>query len=86
MDYIELKKIDCLYVDGPYACFQGYTKEDLSKQLKSIILSIPLKEITDNMDYWLEKRAKNIITKEKRLLSEKKKLKKQVKLWKSQNI
>ena len=86
MDYIELKKIDCLYTDGLYACFQGYTKEDLSKQLKSIVLSVPLKEITDNMDYWLEQRTKNIIKKEKRLVNEKQKLKKQIKLWKSQNI
>ena len=86
MDYIELKKIDCLYVDGPYACFQGYSKEGLSKQLKSIVLSVPLKEITDNMDYWLEQRTKNIIKKEKRLVNEKQKLKKQIKLWKSQNI
>jgi hypothetical protein len=86
MDYIELKQIDSLYVDGPYACFQGYAEDSNKVFDEPIVLSISLKEITDNMDYWLEKRAKNIIKKEKRLLSEKKKLKKQIKLWKSQNI
>ena len=86
MDYIELKEIDSLYVDGPYACFQGYADDSNKVFDEPIVLSIPLKEITYNMDYWLEKRAKIIIQKEKDLKEEKQKLKRQLKLWRSQNL
>lgn len=81
MELIELNETTCLYVDEEYACFQGYT-EDLNQLKESVTVAIPLKEITNNMEYWLESRAKFIIKKEKQLKEEKQKLKKRVKLIK----
>ena len=70
-----LKQIHTLYVQGNYACFiNGF-----GNKKKDFEVRIPLNEITDNIDYFVEKRIKFINEHNLRLTEEKNNLKK----WKS---
>tara|TARA_R110000744_G_scaffold347282_3_gene452816 strand:- start:1200 stop:1493 length:294 start_codon:yes stop_codon:yes gene_type:complete len=78
---IDLKNITTIWSEKNMACFEG-----IDKKGQEIEIKIPLIEITSNIDYWFKQRTKYIIKKEKEFLEEKKKLKNQIKLWKSQII
>lgn len=60
--------------------FEGMTETD---ELYSI--SLPSNEITDSLDYIIERRIEYITLKKRRLNQEQKQLKAKLKLWKSLN-
>ena len=77
-----MRNIDCLWSDDNDITFEGITYSD--NELISV--SIPINEITDSLDYIIQKRIEYITTEKRRLNQEQRKLKNKLKLWKSLNL
>tara|TARA_Y100001937_G_C6853938_1_gene213332 strand:- start:91 stop:351 length:261 start_codon:yes stop_codon:yes gene_type:complete len=80
--YIMMRNIDCLWSDDNDITFEGITYSD--NELISV--SIPINEITDSLDYIIQKRIEYITIEKRRLNQEQRKLKDKLKLWKSLNL
>ena len=80
--YIMMRNIDSLWSDDNDITFEGITYSD--NELISV--SIPINEITDSLDYIIQKRIEYITTEKRRLNQEQRKLKNKLKLWKSLNL
>ena len=80
--YIMMRNIDSLWSDDKDITFEGITYHDN----KLISVSIPINEITDSLDYIIQKRIEYITTEKRRLNQEQRKLKNKLKLWKSLNL
>lgn len=79
---IDLQHIESLWVVDNVAHFDGYN--NLNDE-EATTVELPLNEITDNLDYFIERRIEYITRQKKRLNEEQKKLKEKLKLWKSLN-
>ncbi len=77
-----MRNIDCLWSDDNDITFEGITYSD--NELISV--SIPINEITDSLDYIIQKRIEYITIEKRRLNQEQRKLKDKLKLWKSLNL
>ena len=80
--YIDLKYIESTWAFDNQLCFEGYNNLNDSEPTT---VEIPLNEITDSLDYIIERRIKYITEEKRRLNDEHKKLKAKLKLWKSLN-
>ena len=80
--YIMMRNIDSLWSDDNDITFEGITYSD--NELISV--SIPINEITDSLDYIIQKRIEYITIEKRRLNQEQRKLKDKLKLWKSLNL
>jgi hypothetical protein len=79
---IDLQHIESLWVTDNVANFEGY---NTLYDSEATTVELPLNEITDNLDYFIERRIEYITRQKKSLNDEQKKLKEKLKLWKSLN-
>ena len=79
-NYVTLKDVDSFWSHENEVVFEGMT---YANELYSV--SIPINEITDSLDYIIEKRIEYITLRKKELLSEQRILKSKLKKWKSLN-
>ena len=77
---VTLKDVDAFWSHENEVVFEGMT---YANELYSV--SIPIHEITDSLDYIIEKRIEYITLRKKELLSEQRILKSKLKKWKSLN-
>ena len=80
-NYVSLKDVDAFWSHENEVVFEGMT---YANELYSV--SIPIHEITDSLDYIIEKRIEYITLRKKELLSEQRILKSKLKKWKSLNL
>ena len=80
---VDLQQIESFWVTDNVANFEGYNTLDYSE---ATTVELPLNEISDNLDYFIERRIEYITRQKKSLNIEQKKLKEKLKLWKSLNI
>ena len=79
---IDLQHIESLWVTDNVVHFDGY---NTLYDSEATTVEIPLNEITDNLDYFIERRIDYITRQKSSLNNEQKKLKEKLKLWKSLN-
>jgi hypothetical protein len=79
--YITLRGVDALYAPDNKIVLEGVT---YANEFYSV--TIPSKEILDNLDYIIQRRIEYITDKKRMLNNEQKRLKAKQKLWKSLNI
>jgi uncharacterized protein YeeX (DUF496 family) len=78
--YITLKSVDAFWSHENELVFEGMSLEN---ELLSI--AFPINEITDSLDYIIERRIDYITLRKKELLEEQRKLRSKLKQWKSLN-
>ena len=79
--YITMRSVNSFGNHENDMVFEGMTETD---ELYSI--SIPANEITDSLDYIIERRIEYITLEKRRLNNEQRKLKDKLKLWKSMSL
>ena len=79
--YITMRSVNTFWNHENDMVFEGMTETD---ELYSI--SLPANEITDSLDYIIERRIEYITLEKRRLNQEQRQLKAKLKVWKSLNI
>ena len=80
--YVDIEIVDSLCAYDNKVMFEGYNS---LRDGEPTNIELPLTEITDNIDYFIERRIDYITERKKALNNEQSQLKQKLKLWKSLN-